>query len=150
MQTTVEKSIDLDVPVTTVYNQWTQFESFPQFMEAVTDVRQLGDGMTEWTTEINGVTRTFAARITEQGPDQRIAWTTVEGPKQGGVVTFHELADNQTRVMYQMDFQPEGIAETAAAALGLVGRQVEGDLERFKKFIEARGEETGAWRGSIS
>lgn len=150
MQTTVEKSIDLDVPVTTVYNQWTQFESFPQFMEAVTDVRQLGDGMTEWTTEINGVTRTFAARITEQAPDQRIAWTTVEGPKQGGVVTFHELADNQTRVMYQMDFQPEGIAETAAAALGLVGRQVEGDLERFKKFIEARGEETGAWRGSIS
>ncbi len=150
MQTTVEKSIDLDVPATTAYNQWTQFESFPQFMEAVTDVRQIGDGMTEWTTEINGVTRTFAARITEQSPDQRIAWTTVEGPKQGGVVTFHELADNQTRVMYQMDFQPEGLAETAAAALGLVGKQVEGDLERFKKFIEARGEETGAWRGTIS
>ena len=150
MQTNVEKSIDVDVPVATAYNQWTQFETFPQFMDAVIDVRQLGDELIEWTTEIKGVRRTFTARITEQSPDQRIAWTTVEGPKQGGAVTFHELADNQTRVMYQMDFQPEGVAETAGAALGMVTRQVEGDLERFKKFIEARGEETGAWRGEIS
>ncbi len=149
MQTTVERSIDLTVPVSTAYNQWTQFESFPQFMESVTAVEQIDDELTEWRTDVNGIERTFIARITEQTPDQRIAWTTIEGPRQAGVVTFHELADGETRVMYQMDFQPEGIVEKSGAALGVVERQVEGDLERFKKFIEARKSETGAWRGSI-
>lgn len=149
MQTTVERSIDLTVPVSTAYNQWTQFESFPQFMESVTAVEQIDDQLTEWRTDVNGIERTFIARITEQTPDRRIAWTTIEGPRQAGVVTFHELAGGETRVMYQMDFQPEGIVEKSGAALGVVERQVEGDLERFKKFIEARGSETGAWRGSI-
>lgn len=149
MPTTVERSIDLTVPVTTAYNQWTQFESFPQFMESVVEVNQIGDDLTEWHTDVNGIERKFTARITEQTPDQRIAWTTIEGPRQGGVVTFHELADDQTRVMYQMDFEPEGLIEKSGAALGFVERQVEADLERFKKFIEARGSETGAWRESI-
>lgn len=149
MPTTVERSIDLTVPVTTAYNQWTQFESFPQFMESVVEVNQIGDDLTEWRTDVNGIDREFTARITEQTPDQRIAWTTIEGPRQGGVVTFHELAGDQTRVMYQMDFEPEGLIETSGAALGFVERQVEADLERFKKFIEARGSETGAWRESI-
>ena len=149
MQTTVERSIDLTVPVSTAYNQWTQFESFPQFMESVTAVEQIDDQLTEWRTDVNGIERTFIARITEQTPDQRIAWTTIEGPRQAGVVTFHELAGGETRVMYQMDFQPEGVVEKSGAALGVVERQVEGDLKRFKKFIEARGSETGAWRGSI-
>lgn len=149
MQTTVERSIDLTVPVSTAYNQWTQFETFPQFMESVMEVTQIADDLTEWQTDVNGVERKFTAKITEQSPDQRIAWTTIEGPRQGGVVTFHELADNETRVMYQMDFEPEGIIETSGAALGFVERQVEGDLERFKKFIESRGAETGSWRGSI-
>lgn len=150
MQKTVEKSIDLKVAVSTAYNQWTQFETFPQFMDSVTEVKQLSDDLTEWTTEVNGVSRTFTAKITEQSPDQRIAWTTLDGPKHGGVVTFHKIAENETRVMYQMDFEPEGVMETAGAALGMVERQVSSDLERFKKFIEARGSETGEWRGEIS
>lgn len=149
MQTTVERSIDVEVPITTAYNQWTQFEAFPQFMEAVSSVTQIDDDLTRWETEVGGVERTFTAKITEQDPDKRIAWTTVDGPRQGGVVTFHQLRDNETRVMYQMDFEPESVIEKAGAAVGLVERQVESDLERFKKFIEARGSETGEWRGTI-
>jgi uncharacterized membrane protein len=146
---TVEKSIDVDVPVTTAYNQWTQFESFPQFMDGVDRIDQTSDTRTHWVTSIGGVKREFDAEITEQHPDERVAWTSVDGPKQAGVVTFHRLDDRHTRVMLQMDFEPEGVVENVGDKLGFVGRRAEGDLERFRKFIEERGTETGAWRGEV-
>jgi uncharacterized membrane protein len=146
---TVEKSIEVDVPVSTAYNQWTQFESFPQFMDGVQRVDQTSPTTTHWVTSIAGVDRRFEAEITEQHPDERIAWTSVDGPKQAGVVTFHRLDAGRTRVMLQMDFEPEGVVETAGDKLGVVGRRVEGDLKRFKSFIESRGTEEGAWRGAV-
>jgi uncharacterized membrane protein len=146
---TVEKSIEVDVPVRTAYNQWTQFESFPQFMDGVDRIDQTSPTTTHWVTSIGGVNRRFDAEITEQRPDERIAWTSVDGPKQAGVVTFHRLDENTSRVMLQMDFEPEGVVETAGDKLGVVGRRVEGDLKRFKSFIESRGTEEGAWRGAV-
>jgi uncharacterized membrane protein len=146
---TVEKSIDVDVPVSTAYNQWTQFESFPQFMEGVDRIDQTSDTMTHWVTSIGGVSREFDAEITEQHPDERVAWTSVDGPKNAGVVTFHRLDPGKTRVMLQMDFEPEGLVENVGDKLGIVGRRAEGDLKRFKQFIESRGSETGAWRGEV-
>ena len=146
---TVEKSIDVDVPVTTAYNQWTQFESFPQFMEGVDRIDQTSSTQTHWVTSIGGVTREFDAEITEQHPDERVAWTSVDGAKQAGVVTFHRLAADKTRVMLQLDFEPEGLVEQAGDKLGFVTRRVTGDLERFKTFIESRGTESGAWRGDV-
>jgi uncharacterized membrane protein len=146
---TVEKSIEVDVPVSTAYNQWTQFESFPQFMEGVDRIDQTSPTTTHWVTSIGGVHREFDAEITEQHPDERIAWTSVDGSKQAGVVTFHRLDANKSRVMLQMDFEPEGVVETAGDKLGVVSRRVEGDLKRFKSFIESRGTEEGAWRGNV-
>jgi uncharacterized membrane protein len=149
VQTTIEKSVDVAVPVRTAYNQWTQFESFPQFMEGVEEVQQVNDTRTHWRTRIAGVEREFDAEITEQHPDERVAWHTVDGPYQAGVVTFHRLDDERTRVMLQMEYHPDTLAEKAGTALGLVQRRAEGDLERFKQFIESRGQETGAWRGDV-
>jgi uncharacterized membrane protein len=146
---TVEKSIEVDVPVSTAYNQWTQFESFPQFMEGVERIDQTSPTTTHWVTSIGGVHREFDAEITEQHPDERIAWTSVDGSKQAGVVTFHRLDANKSRVMLQMDFEPEGVVETAGDKLGIVGHRIEGDLKRFKSFIESRGTEEGAWRGNV-
>ena len=146
---TVEKSIDVEVPVSTAYNQWTQFESFPQFMEGVDRIDQTSSTATHWVTSIGGVHREFDAEITEQHPDERVAWTSVDGPKQAGVVTFHRLDENKTRVMVQMDFEPEGLLENAGDKLGFISRRVTGDLERFKTFIEKKGTETGAWRGEV-
>jgi len=146
---TVEKSIEVDVPVSTAYNQWTQFESFPRFMAGVDRIDQTSPTQTHWVTSIGGVHREFDAEITEQHPDERIAWTSVDGPKQAGVVTFHRLGDGRSRVMLQMDFQPEGVVETAGDTLGVVSRRVEGDLKRFKSFIESRGTEEGGWRGEV-
>ena len=146
---TVEKSIDVDVPVRTAYDQWTQFESFPQFMEGVDRIDQTSDTMTHWVTSIAGVTREFDAQITEQHPDERISWTSLDGPKQAGLVTFYRLDDGRSRVMLQLDFEPEGLAENVGDKLGFVSRRVEGDLKRFKDFIESRGRETGAWRGEV-
>jgi uncharacterized membrane protein len=146
---TVEKSIQVDVPVSTAYNQWTQFESFPQFMDGVDRIDQISPTMTHWVTSIGGVHRQFDAEITEQNPDERIAWTSVDGPKQAGVVTFHRLDENTSKVMLQMDFEPEGLVETAGDKLGVVGRRIEGDLKRFKSFIESRGTEEGGWRGTV-
>jgi uncharacterized membrane protein len=146
---TVEKSIEVDVPVSTAYNQWTQFESFPQFMEGVDRIDQTSPTTTHWVTSIGGVHREFDAEITEQHPDERIAWTSVDGSKQAGVVTFHRLDANKSRVMLQMDFEPEGVVETAGDKLGIVGHRIEGDLKRFKSFIESRGTEEGAWRGNV-
>ncbi|MCQ0025531.1 SRPBCC family protein [Streptomyces somaliensis DSM 40738] len=146
----VEESITVDVPVRTAYNQWTQFESFPEFMGGVERIEQLTDTLTRWTTKVDGVERSFDAEITEQIPDERVAWTTVGGDaKQAGVVTFHRIDDTTTKVMLQMDFEPEGLVETVGDKLGFVKRQVTGDLERFKSFIESRGTETGAWRGEV-
>jgi uncharacterized membrane protein len=146
---TVTESVDVQVPVTTAYNQWTQFESFPQFMGGVQEVRQLDDTHTHWVTKMGGVTREFDATITEQHPDERVAWKSENGPKQAGVVTFHKLDDNRTRVTAQMDFEPEGIAEKAADKVGMIEGRVKDDMERFKQFIEKKGHETGAWRGDV-
>ncbi|MFC9974588.1 SRPBCC family protein [Spirillospora sp. NPDC127200] len=146
----IEQSIDVQVPVRTAYNQWTQFEDFPHFMEGVERIEQTTPTRTRWVTKIAGVKREFDAEITEQHPDERVAWTSVEEPRQAGVVTFHRLGENTTRVMLQMEFAPEGLAEKAADKLNIVERRVKGDLERFKEFIEKRGgQETGAWRGEV-
>ena len=118
-------------------------------MEGVTEIRQLTDTMTHWKTEIAGVQREFDAEITEQIPDERVAWTATSGSKQAGVVTFHRLDESKTRVTVQMDFEPEGLAEQAGDKLGVVDRRVKGDLKRFKEMIESRGTETGAWRGEV-
>jgi uncharacterized membrane protein len=145
----IVESIDVAVPVRTAYDQWTQFESFPMFMEGVEKVEQPDDTTLRWTASIAGQKRTWKARITEQIPDERIAWTSTEGAKNAGVVTFHHLDDNKTRVTLQMDVDPEGPVDNLGDALGLLERRVKGDLKRFKEFIEGRGVETGAWRGSV-
>ena len=146
---TIEQSIEVNVPVRTAYNQWTQFEDFPKFMEGVEYVRQLDDTRLEWAAEIAGQRREWEAKITEQTPDQRIAWMSVGGSFHADVVTFHRLSDDTTKVMLQMEFQPEGFIEKAGDALGIVKARAKGDLERFKAFIESRGKETGAWRGEV-
>jgi uncharacterized membrane protein len=147
---TIEQSIEVAVPVDTAYNQWTQFESFPQFMEGVERIDQVSDTMTHWVTSVGGVKREFDAEITEQHPDERVAWTSIDEPRQAGVVTFHRLSPDTTKIMVQMDFEPEGLVETAGDKLGIVKRRVKGDLERFKTFIESRCTEEGAWRGEVN
>jgi len=146
---TIEQSIEVSVPVRTAYNQWTQFEDFPHFMEGIEKVNQIDDVNLHWVAEILGQHREWDAKITEQIPDERVSWTNTEGATNAGVVTFHRIDDNTTRVMLQMEFDPDGFGEKAADALGLVKSRVKGDLERFKKFIEERGTETGAWRGEV-
>lgn len=145
----VTETIDVDRDVRTVYNQWTQFEELPRFMEGVDRVQQIDDRHLHWEVDIVGVDREFDAEITEQTPDQRIAWRSRTGVDQGGVVTFHPLNDEQTRVTLQLTFEPEGLVEQAGDTLGLVAARVKGDLKRFKEFIESRGSETGAWRGEV-
>lgn len=149
MTTVVEESIEVQVPVTTAYNQWTQFEDFPKFMEGVEEVKQVSETRNHWKADIAGVEREFDTEITEQKPDERIAWCTTDGPKQAGVVTFHRLDEGKSKVMLQLEFDPEGLAEQVGDKLGFVKRRVKGDLERFKDFIENRGTETGAWRGEV-
>jgi uncharacterized membrane protein len=146
---TITESVDVDVPVTQAYNQWTQFESFPQFMEGVQEVRQLDDTHTHWVTKVGAATREFDATITEQHPDERVAWRSDSGPQHAGVITFHKLDQSHTRVTAQMDIDPEGFLEKAADKVGLIEGRVKGDLERFKHFIEERPSETGAWRGEV-
>ena len=147
---TIEQSIDVNVPVRTAYDQWTQFEEFPRFMEGVLEVRQLGDNRLAWYAEIGGKQKRWEAEITEQIPDARVAWRSRSGAHNAGVVTFHRLDDNTTRVMLQLDYDPEGVVENVGDAVGVVSARVRGDLTRFKDFIEQRGRETGAWRGSIN
>jgi uncharacterized membrane protein len=146
----ITESIDVHVPVRTAYNQWTQFESFPRFMEGVKSVRQLDDNTLEWVADVGGKEKTWTARITEQEPDQRIAWTAVNGAHNAGVVTFHRLGEGETRVTLQHDVDPEGPEENVGTALGVPQRRIKGDMERFKEFIESRGTETGAWRGEVA
>ncbi|MFF0720051.1 SRPBCC family protein [Verrucosispora sp. NA02020] len=145
----VTEHVDVSVPIRTAYDQWTQFEEFPQFMEGVEEVRQLSDTLTHWTVEIAGVTREFDAEITEQLPDERVAWRSTGGTKHAGVVTFHRLDEQNSRVTLQLEFDPQGVVEQAGDKLGVVDRRAKGDLQRFKQFIERRGQETGAWRGSV-
>jgi uncharacterized membrane protein len=146
---TIEKSIEVNVPVRTAYNQWTQFEEFPRFMEGVKEVNQLDDTHLHWKAAIAGQQKEWDAEITEQTPDQRIAWTSRGGAINGGVVTFHRLSDARSKVMLQLEYAPQGVAENVGDALGVVSLRVQGDLERFKEFIENRGRETGAWRGQV-
>jgi uncharacterized membrane protein len=145
----VQESIEVEVPVRTAYNQWTQFEEFPTFMEGIESVRQQDDTRLHWVAEIGGRKQEWDARITEQIPDERVAWTSEGGTGNAGVVTFHRLADDRTRVTVQLDWEPEGVVEAAGSALGFDDRRVKGDLERFKELIESRGTETGAWRGEV-
>lgn len=145
----ITKSIDVNLPVSTVYNQWTQFEEFPMFMDGVEEIIQVDDEMTHWTVNIGGINREFDAQIVEQHPDERIAWKSVDGPEHAGVVTFHRLNDEQTRVTLQMDWEPEGLAEKVGAGLKLDEAQIQNDLNNFKEIIEANGFETGGWRGDI-
>ncbi|GAA0948652.1 SRPBCC family protein [Pseudonocardia zijingensis] len=149
MTSNVVETIDVAVPVTTAYNQWTQFESFPQFMEGVERIDQLTPTRTHWVTKIAGVAREFDAEITEQHPDERVAWRTVEGTHQAGVVTFHRLDQEHTRVTLQLDHEPSGLVEKAGEALGIVQGRIKGDMSRFKEFIESRGREEGGWRGDV-
>jgi uncharacterized membrane protein len=146
---TIEKSIDVNVPVHVAYNQWTQFEEFPRFMEGVLEVKQLDDKRLRWRASIGGKEKTWEAEITEQIPDNRIAWRSRGGAHNAGVVTFHRLTDDTTRIMLQLEYDPEGVVESVGDAVGVVSARVKGDLERFKEFIESRGRETGARRGEI-
>lgn len=145
----VEKTIEINVPVRTAYNQWTQFEEFPRFMEGVKQVRQLDDTHLHWKAEIAGQEKEWDAEITEQIPDQRIAWTSRGGTMTSGVVTFQPLSDAKSKVMLHMEYDPKGVVENIGDAVGAVSQRVEGDLERFKQYIETRGQETGAWRGTV-
>jgi uncharacterized membrane protein len=146
---TITKSIDVNVPVRTAYNQWTQFEEFPRFMEGVEEVKQIDDTRLHGVANIGGKRKEWYARITEQVPDQRIAWRDEGGAKNTGVVVFHPIDQNKTRITVRIDYEPEGMTEKTGDMIGVVSRRVEGDLERFKDFIEKRGKETGAWRGTV-
>ncbi len=146
---TIEQSIDVHVPVRTAYNQWTQFETFPHFMGGVESVTQLDDTHLHWVAEIAGVHREWDAKITEQTPDQRVAWRAEDGTQNAGVVTFHHISDDTTRVMLQLEFDPEGLVEHAGDALGIVRHRAKEDLERYKAYVEARGTESGTWRGEV-
>lgn len=145
----VEHSIDVDVPVRVAYDQWTQFETFPKFMEGVERVVQKDDKTLEWHANIAGQDKTWTAEIIEQTPDQRIAWRSTSGATNAGVVSFTSNGQNSTRVTLQLEADPEGPVENVGDALGFLDRRVKGDLDRFKEFVEGRGVATGSWRGEV-
>ena len=145
----IEKSIDVECPISTVYNQWTQFEEFPRFMEGVEEIRQLDNRRLHWRANVGGKEKEWDAVISEQIPDERIAWHNTTGATNAGVVTFHRLNPDTTRIMLQVEYDPEGIIENVGDMVGVVSARVKGDLQRFKEFVETRGTETGAWRGEI-
>ncbi|WP_148415412.1 SRPBCC family protein [Noviherbaspirillum massiliense] len=149
MHSTVEESIEVNVPVSKAYNQWTQFEDFPQFMDSVHEVRQLDDKHLHWRASVAGKEKEWDVEITEQIPDDRIAWRSTGGVHNAGVVTFHRISDSRTRIMLQMDYDPSTIDEKIGDALGFVKMQTKSNLRRFKNLVEQRGTETGAWRGTI-
>lgn len=146
----VEKSIELNVPVRTAYNQWTQFEDFPRFMEGVEQVRQIDDKHLHWKASIAGKQEEWDAEITEQVPDQRIVWKSQRGAKNGGMLTFSSIANNKSKINLRVEYEPQGAVEKTGDVVGVISQRVEGDLKRFKEFIESRGEETGAWRGTVN
>jgi uncharacterized membrane protein len=146
---TVNSTIDVDMPISTVYNQWTQFETFPQFMSGIESIVQVSDTMTSWKVSIAGVEREFEAEIVEQHPDERISWNSVGGAEHSGVVTFHRLADDCTRIALQLTWTPQGVVEKVGALLQVDDIQIDRDLKNFKELIESSGFESGAWRGDI-
>jgi uncharacterized membrane protein len=146
---TIEQSIEVDAPVRTVYDQWTQFEEFPRFMEGIDEVTQLDATHLHWKASVGGKTNEWDAEITEQLPDERVAWKSTSGTANAGVVTFHRLDEQRTKVMVQLDWEPDGVVETLGSAVGSDSRRVQGDLERFKELVESRGAESGAWRGEV-
>ncbi|HEX5857809.1 MAG TPA: SRPBCC family protein [Microbacterium sp.] len=149
MSTKVEKSILVNVPLSIAYNQWTQFEEFPQFMSGITSVTQLDDQRLEWVAEIGGVRRQWTARILEQVPDRKVSWAATEGATNAGAVTFEDVGGGQTQVHLVLEYEPEGLVEKIGDKLNVVENQAEGDLDRFKAFIESEGYATGAWRGTV-
>ena len=146
---TIEKSIDINLPVRTAYNQWTQFEEFPRFMEGVESVKQLDDTTLHWVANVGSERKEWRARITEQVPDHHISWRSEGGDFTSGVVSFEALGPNKTHVIVRLNYEPKGVTEKIGDMLGMVSRRVQGDLERFKDFIESKGHETGAWRGAV-
>ena len=146
---TIEQSVEVEVPIRQAYDQWTQFEEFPRFMEGVERVEQRDDRNLHWVASFGGQTHEWDAQITEQRPEERVAWRNTDGKDNAGVVTFHKIDDATTRIMVQMDWAPEGIKEQLGSALGADDRRLKADLQRFKEFIEARGRETGGWRGTV-
>jgi uncharacterized membrane protein len=145
----VTESITVDCPISTVYNQWTQFEEFPRFMEGVESVRQLDDTHLHWVAEVSGKQREWDAEIVEQRPEQVIAWRSLDGHYNSGRVLFERIDEATTKVTVEMEHEAEGMVETLGAAIGSDSRQVKKDLERFKELVETRGAETGAWRGEV-
>ncbi|MBC7683645.1 MAG: SRPBCC family protein [Bdellovibrionales bacterium] len=145
----IEESIEINVPVRTAYNQWTQFEEFPKFMKNVLEIRQLDDKHLHWRAKVGLEEKEWDAKITEQIPDKRIAWRSVSGPRNGGVATFHKISDNVTRIMLQMDYEPDGALEKLGDAMGAVRMEARTGLQCLKEMLEQRGSETGAWRGKI-
>jgi uncharacterized membrane protein len=145
----IEKIVEVDCPIRTVYNQWTQFEEFPRFMSGVKEVRQLDDTHVHWRADIWGKEKEWDAEITEQEPDKRISWKSVSGALNAGTVRFEPLGENRTRVRLVMSYEPEGTVESVGDAMGAVTSKVQTTVEQFKKFIEARGSETGSWRGEV-
>jgi uncharacterized membrane protein len=150
MDSSIIESIEVNVPLRTAYNQFTQFEDFPQFMKSVHEIRQLDDKHLHWKANVAGEEKEWDAEITEQIPDKRIAWRSTSGVPNGGVVTFHKISDTVTRVTLQMDYQPEGVLETIGDALGAVRMEARSNLSNYKEMLEKRGSETGAWRGKIN
>ena len=145
----IERSIDVDGPVRAAYDQWTQFEEFPKFMEGVEEIRQIDDTHLHWVADIGGTRHEWDAVITEQLPDERVAWRNTDGKDNAGVVTFHKLSDDQSKLMVQLDFVPEGIKEKVGDLIGAPDRRVKSDLERFKELVESRGDASGSWRGEV-
>ncbi len=145
----IEQSIEVRSPLRAVYDRWTQFEEFPKFMEGISEVRQLDEKHLHWVAEIGGHRHEWDAEVTEQKPDERVAWRNTDGKDNAGVVTFHRIDDDQTRVMVQMDFVPEGIVEKLGNAIGVPERRVRSDLERFKELVENDGRPTSGWRGEV-
>jgi uncharacterized membrane protein len=147
---TVKETVDVEVPLRRAYDQWTQFEDFPRFMEGVEEIRQLDDTHLHWVAEVGGQRHEWDAEVTEQKPDERVAWKNTDGKENAGVVTFHRLDEGKTRIMVQLDWLPEGIVEKVGDAIGASDRRVKGDLERFKELVESRGAESGGWRGEVT
>jgi uncharacterized membrane protein len=146
---TVKESIEVNVPVSTAYNQWTQFEEFPKFMEGVESVKQLDDTRLQWVAEVGGKRREWVAEIVEQEPDKKIAWRSADENGPNGIVEFEPLGEDKTLITVEMAYEPEGVAEQLGSAIGVDSRHVKGDLELFKRLIEVRGVESGAWRGEV-